>query len=116
MLGAGGPPAAQSSKANIQASLVEKLLYFRCQQLDVGGVGRVADTCPKADYHPPLTSRKLDFIDRSGGGRGRRLHVEKAQSSLTVVFTLVISGLTSVILVVLGTVHLQFQGPFVPIS
>ena len=32
----------------------------------------------------------------------------------TVIFKLVISGLTSIILVVLGTVHLQFQGPFVP--
>ena len=33
---------------------------------------------------------------------------------LTVIFKLVISGLTSIILVVLGTVILQ--GPFVPIS
>ena len=34
----------------------------------------------------------------------------------TVIFKLVISGLISIILVVLGTVNLQFQGPFVPIS
>ena len=66
---------------------------------------------------PTLDKQKVrDFIDRNGGGRGGRLHVEKAQSFLTVVITLVISGLTSAILVVLGTVHLQFQGPFVPIS
>ena len=59
---------------------------------------------------PTLDKQKVrDFIDRNGGGRGGRLHVEKAQSFLTVVITLVISGLTSAILVVLGTVHLQFQ-------
>ena len=35
---------------------------------------------------------------------------------LTVIFKLVISGLTSIILIVLGTVNLQFQSPFVPVS
>ena len=54
------------------------------------------------------------LIDRSG--EGGRLHAETAQSALTVIFTLVIGGLTSVILLVLGTLNLQFQGPFVPIS
>ena len=44
------------------------------------------------------------------------LHAETAPPSLTVIFRLVISGLTSIILVVLGTINLQFQGPFVPIS
>ena len=49
-----------------------------------------------------------------GGGRG---YTQKtAQSSLTVIFKLVISGLTSLILVVLGTGNLQFQDPLVPIS
>ena len=38
------------------------------------------------------------------------------QSSLTVIFRSVISGLTSIISNVLGTVHLQLQGPVVPIS
>ena len=42
--------------------------------------------------------------------------MQKQQSSMTVIFKLVISGLTSVILIVLGTINLQFQGPFVPIS
>ena len=46
------------------------------------------------------------------GARG--LHAETAQSSLT--FRWVIGGLTSVILIVLGPVNLQFQGPFVSIS
>ena len=44
------------------------------------------------------------------------LHAEAAQSSLTVILRLVISGLTSIILVVLGTVNPQFQGALVPIS
>ena len=44
------------------------------------------------------------------------LHAETAQSTLAVIFKLVIGALISVILVVLGTVNLQFQGPFVPIS
>ena len=48
------------------------------------------------------------------GGRGQR--AERAQSALTVIFKLVTGGLISVILVVLGTVNLQFQGHFVPIS
>ena len=36
------------------------------------------------------------------------------KSSLTIVFILVISGLTSVVLVVLGTVNLQFGVHLVP--
>ena len=47
---------------------------------------------------------------------GVSLHAETAQSSLTVIFNLVPSGLTSIILIVLGTVNLQFQGSFVSIS
>ena len=39
-----------------------------------------------------------------------------AQTFLTVIFKLVVSGLTSSILIVLDTVNLQFQGPFIPIS
>jgi len=41
---------------------------------------------------------------------------ETAPSSLAVILTSVISGLTSVILGVLGTVNHQFQALFVPIS
>ena len=47
---------------------------------------------------------------------GRGLHAVTAQSALTVIFKLVIGGLTGVILVVLGTVNLHFQSPFVPTS
>ena len=50
----------------------------------------------------------------SGGGGGGRLHAETVQPSLTVIFKLVISGLTTIILVGLGRVDLQFQGPFSP--
>ena len=68
------------------------------------GGGESTDICPKAGS-PTLTSRELRaFIDRVGGG----LHAETAQSSLTVIFELVISGLTSIILMVLVTVNLQF--------
>ena len=66
-----------------------------------------------------LTSRTLttsgarDFTDPSRGGG---LHAGTAKSSLTVVFSLVIGGLTSDMLVVLGTTSLQFHHPLVPIS
>ena len=41
------------------------------------------------------------------------IRVETAQPALTVTFKLVIGALTGVILTVLGTVKLQFQGQFV---
>ena len=69
---------------------------------------------PTPPHPPPHTHSNRGaraFIDRRRG-----LHAETAQSALTVIFRLVIGGLTSVILIVLGTVNLQFQGPFVPIS
>ena len=57
---------------------------------------------------------KSFYRQKVSGGGG--LHAKIAQSSLIVIFKLVISGLTSVILVVLDIVNFQFQGPFVPIS
>ena len=39
-----------------------------------------------------------------------------AQSALTVIFKLVIGGLTSIVFTVLGTVSLQFRDAFFPIS
>ena len=50
------------------------------------------------------------FIDRRRG-----LHVDPAQSALIVIFKLVVGSLTSVILMVGGTVKLQSQGSFVPV-
>ena len=60
---------------------------------------------------PWATSRARGFT-----GRWRELHAETAESALTVIFKVIIDGVTSVILFVLRTVHLHFQGPFVPIS
>ena len=60
----------------------------------------------------PESQGTIAFIDR-----GRELQAETAQSVLTVILKLVISGLIiSVILTVLATVGLQFQGQFVSIS
>ena len=47
--------------------------------------------------------------------RERGLHAETAQSVLTVILRLVIDGLTSIILIALGTVNLTFQHRFVSI-
>ena len=80
-------------------------LYFGCGQL----AGR-ADACPEADFSP-LTIGDKCFIDTKSG-----LHVETAQSALIVILKLVISGLTSIILIVFDIVNLQFQGQFVSIS
>ena len=44
------------------------------------------------------------------------LRAETAQSSLTVIFSMAISGLTGITFVVLGTVNLQFRGALVLIS
>ena len=61
----------------------------------------------------PLTGNQgaRALIDRKRG-----LHAETAQSSLTVIFKFVFSGLTSVILVVLDMVNLQFPVWFLSIS
>ena len=79
------------------------------QATGVGGVGG-GRTCPKADS-PRDNQGARAFID---GGRG--LHAETAQSALTGILKLAIGGLTGVILTVLGTVILRFQGRFVPVS
>ena len=42
--------------------------------------------------------------------------LQKQQSALTVILKLVISGLTSIILIVLGTAYFQFQSWFASIS
>lgn len=104
-------PAAHCSKANKQARLVERKVWFISGAGNCGG--RVADICPKADSpHPLHKNRVRAFIDRGG----RWLYAETAQSPPTVIFRLAISALTSVILIVFSTVHLQVQGPFVFIS
>ena len=74
----------------------------------------MVDICSKADSPNPQQAEGESFYRQSVCVGG--LHAEMAQSTLTLIFTLVISGLASIILIVLGTVNFQFQGPFVPIS
>ena len=65
-----------------------------------------------------LSKGQLPSADNQGArtftDRGRELHVETAQSALTVILKLVVCGLISVILIVSRTVSLQLQGRFVP--
>ena len=77
---------------------------------------RVVDACPKVDSAPcPHPCKQRVRVFKAEWGWGGQ-HAETTQSSRTVFFKLIISGLTSIILVVLDTVSLQFWGPFVPIS
>ena len=109
-----GGPAARCSKGNEEARLVErKVCFISDASIWCGEGGR--HLSKGRLRHTPPHSRQAEgesFYQHSGG----QLHVETAQSSLTVIFKLVLSGLTSIILIVLGTVNLQFQSPFVPVS
>ena len=78
-----------------------------CFILDAGNQGR-GQTPVQRPTPLPDNQWARAFID---GGRG--LRAETSQSALTVILKLVISGLTSVILIVLTAVNLQFQGQFV---
>ena len=101
--------AACHSKANKQARLVQRKVCFIS---DVAMGERMADICPKADY-PHDKQRMRAFIGRVWR---RGSYTQEQQLSLTAIFKLVFSGLTSIILNVLGAVNLQFQGPFSLIS
>ena len=70
------------------------------------------DVCPKTDC-PRLLHNQWARVFIAGG---RGLHAGIAQSALTIILKLVIGGLTSIILIVLSTVNLQFQGWSVSIS
>ena len=76
------------------------------------GGGRVADICPKADslYHDKQGVRAFVVRVRVGGTCRNSTVISNSHLQL------VISGLTSIILVLLGTVNLQFWGALVPIS
>ena len=90
---------------------MERKICFILDASNQGGKEGRVDSCPKADSTPPPeTGHKSFYRQREG------LHVETAQSALTVILKLVIGGLTSVILIALRTVNLQFQGWFVSIS
>ena len=104
--------AACHSGDSKQARLVERKVCFISDIRNCGWV-RGGEWTSVQRLIPPHRQpvRQELFIDRS-----RRIQAETPQSSLTVIFKLVIGGLTSVILIVLGTVSLYFQGPFVHIS
>ena len=97
--------AACHPKAIKQARLVEGKVCF-ISPATGEGEGRHLSK----GWLPALaTSEARAFINRR-----RELHAEIAQLSVTVILKLAIHGLTSIILVVLGTVNLQFQDPFSP--
>ena len=100
-------PAVRRSKANKEARLVERKVCFILDASNRRG-GRTS--VQRATPHHWRSVGKSFYRWREG------LHVETAQSALTVILKLVIGGLTSVILILLSTINLQFQGWFVPIS
>ena len=79
----------------------ENLLRFGWWQL----AGR-ADSYPKANSVPTSNNQRA----RAFTGWERELLIETAQSALTVILKLVISGLASVLLTDLMTINLQFRG------
>ena len=98
-------PAACHLKANKEVTLVERnVLRSGCWQLADG----VGNTCPTA-ISPSYSQWARAFIDS-----WRELCTSTAQSARIVILKLVPSGLTSIILIVLSTVSLQYQGQFVP--
>ena len=110
--------AACHSKANKKARLVERKVCFISDASNCGRGGG-GNQRPTPSVPPPTSKGVRAFIDRVGG---TGLLAETAQSSLTVIFKLVIRGLIScfiltkmIILAVSGAVNLQFQGPFAPI-
>ena len=95
-------PAAHLSKANRQSKLVERKVCF---------ISDASRWCREEGGHlskgwfPPSGSHWGKSFYRQTEGT----YAETVQSVLTVIFKLIICGLTSMILVVLGTVNLQFQ-------
>ena len=83
------------------------------QKPAAGGWGEV-DVCPKSNPLPHIPGNQWgrSFSRQKDGGG----YMQKPQSALIVIFKLVISGLTSIIFTVLGTVNLHLRGPFVLIS
>ena len=100
----GGGLATHHSEANKEARLVERNIYFilDASMWWAGGgwapVQRLTASSLDNEWTRPFTDR------------GRGLCVETAESAMTVILKLVIGGLTSVILIVLIIVTVQFQG------
>ena len=86
-----GGPATRHSKTSKQARLVEKKVCFISDAGNsVGGGWQTSVQRP----NPPLIRRGESIYRQSQQGRGGRgQHAETAQSSVIVIFKLVISGL-----------------------
>ena len=109
----GGDPAASCSKASKQANLVEGKFCFISDAGNWWGGWWISVQRPT----PPTPCNKQGvrvFIDKVCvcGGVTCRNSIVISNSHLQ----LFISGITSIILVILGTVNVQFQGAGVPIS
>ena len=100
---------ARQKPINSTGSWKGKFLYFRSGNWDGENL---ADNCPKADSTHSHQAGGRNSYRQNGVG----LQAEIPQPSPTGIFELVITRLTSVIMVVLGTVNLQFWSPFIPIS
>ena len=94
-----------------QAGGKESLLYFRCQQRG-GPSGE--QTSVQRPTLPTANKAEGESFYRRGVGVGGYMQKQAAISDSHL--PLLISGLSSITLVVLGAVNLQFQGPFVLIS
>ena len=104
-----GDTTACHSEANKQARLVERKACFIS---DASNWGRGWQICVQRLTLPPDKQRVRAFIDKVRGRVTCRNSIVISNSHLQ----LVISGITGIILVILGTVNVQFQGVLVPIS
>ena len=99
------------SKSIKEARLVErKVGFLRDAGNKLGDADRVLS---KGQLFPHPTDNqwaRASIYERRG------LHAETAQSALTVILKTVIRGQISIILIVLSTINLQFQGGFSPFS
>ena len=80
------------------------------QMLATGRGKAVADFCLKANSPTPDNAAGENVYKQRWGSGGT------PRRNSTVISRLVISGLTSTIVIILGAVKLQFQAPFLPIS
>ena len=94
-------PAANRSKASIQARLVERKVCFISDASNWRGRWWTSIQGP---IPPTPWQEEGENFYRQSWSWGR-LYAETAQSSLTVIFKLVISGLISIILVVFSSVQ-----------
>ena len=80
-----------------------------CLISDASGQGLGEERMSAQRPTPPTDNQWARALWAEGAG-----YMQKQQSALTVTLNLIISGLTSIILIVLSTINLQYQGQFVP--